>query len=45
MAGILYDDLGCRPVINGCGAYTDFGGWIPSARVVQAMIRANQYCV
>lgn len=41
----LFCSLGCRPVINACGVYTDLGGSILSPRVWHAMQEANEWFV
>jgi len=38
----MFCSLGCRPVVNACGVYTDLGGSILSPRVWQAMQEANE---
>lgn len=41
----IFCSLGCRPVINACGIYTDLGGSRLSPRVWQAMKQANEFFV
>ena len=39
----IFDHLGVKPVINGCGVYTDLGGSMLSPAIWQAMTEANRY--
>jgi L-seryl-tRNA(Ser) seleniumtransferase len=41
----IFSSLGCRPVINACGVYTDLGGSRLSPQVWRAMKQANEFFV
>jgi L-seryl-tRNA(Ser) seleniumtransferase len=41
----IFCSLGCRPVINACGVYTDLGGSRLSPQVWRAMTQANEFFV
>jgi uncharacterized pyridoxal phosphate-dependent enzyme len=41
----IFSSLGCRPVINACGVYTDLGGSRLSPQAWRAMTQANEFFV